>query len=295
MPSQRNNLSDTRGNSVGICFFKCCMALFGQRFCAAFVYFVAAFYALFDRRALNAAAPYLKSRFPEAGWLRFRWHFYRMAVAQGQVLVLAHWLRTGHSVPIAEYDKDILHGMLTKGQSGLILLISHTGCWQAALTYLETFGRKVNLLLQANRNGSIAEMFQGRLFHTIDNDSPFGGLLECISAIERGEIVCIMGDRQPSDTESSLRMSILGNEISVPESPWLLAARCKCPIVPIFTMMTGLASGIDFYFTRPIEIHYEMPRKPKPEHFTEYVRQYAQALERMAEVYPYQIFHYKTK
>ena len=149
MPSEGKNLSDSRGNSLGIGFFKCCMLLFGQRFCAAMVWFVAAFYALFDNTAFNAARPYLHGRFPDAGYLRLRWLFYRMAVAQGQVIVLAHWLRTGHSVPIREYDKDILYDLLTKGQSGLILLISHAGCWQAALTYLESFGRPINLLFQS--------------------------------------------------------------------------------------------------------------------------------------------------
>ena len=294
MKKQRSNLSDSRGNKAGIGFFKCCMTLFGQRFCACLVYFVAAFYALFDWKAFHSASQYLRGRFPDAGWLALRWHFYRMAVSQGQVLVLAYWLRTGHDVPIVEYDKDILHKMLTRDSNGFILLISHAGCWQAALTYLETFGRGINLLLQVNRNSNIAEMFKGELLHVIDNDAPFGGLLECISAIEKGEIVCIMGDRQPSDVEESIHMTFNGNELSVPVSPWLLAARCKCPIVPMFTMMTGLATGIDFYFTRPIEIQYDIPRKPKPEHFSEYVRQYSMTLERMAKAYPYQIFHYKT-
>ncbi len=294
MQKERSNLSDNRGNKAGIGFFKCCMTLFGQRFCAFFVYFVAAFYALFDSKAFRSAKPYLQGRFPGVGGLALRWHFYRMAVSQGQVLVLAHWLRTGHSVPIVEHDKEILHKMLTDTANGLILLISHAGCWQAALTYLETFGRRVNLLLQINKNASIAEMFKGKLFNVIDNDAPFGGLLECVSAIENGEIVCIMGDRQPSDVEESIRMIFNGNELNVPVSPWLLAARCKCPIVPIFTMMTGLATGIDFYFTRPIEIQYDIPKKPKPEHFSEYVRQYSMTLERMAQAYPYQIFHYKN-
>ncbi len=294
MPSEGKNLSDSRGNSLGIGFFKCCMLLFGQRFCAAFVWFVAAFYAVFDNAAFKAARPYLHGRFPHAGYLRLRWLFYRMAVAQGQVIVLAHWLRTGHSVPIKEYDKDILHSLLTNGQCGLILLISHAGCWQAALTYLESFGRPINLLLQANRNGNIAGMFEGKLLKVIDNDGPFGGLLECISAIENREIVCIMGDRQPHSSEHSLRMVFNGQTVEVPESPWLLAARCRCPMVPVFTMMTGLASGINFYFKQPISVEYDSPRKPKPEHFEPYVGQYARTLEEMSKQYPFQIFHYKT-
>ncbi len=293
MPSEGKNLSDSRGNSLGIGFFKCCMLLFGQRFCAAMVWFVATFYALFDNAAFNAARPYLHGRFPDAGCLRLRWLFYRMAVAQGQVIILAHWLRTGHSVPIREYDKDILYDLLTKGQSGLILLISHAGCWQAALTYLESFGRPINLLFQANRNGNIAGMFKGELLKIINNDGPFGGLLECISAIEKGEIVCIMGDRQPHSSENSISMAFNGQALDVPESPWLIAARCRCPIIPVFTMMTGLASGIDFYFRQPINVVYESPVKPRPEHFAPYVAQYATALEEISRKFPFQIFHYK--
>ena len=59
-PTAHSNLSDTRGNRLGIGFFKVCMRLFGLRFCCLFVWFVAFFYALFDRKAFQAAKPYLQ-------------------------------------------------------------------------------------------------------------------------------------------------------------------------------------------------------------------------------------------
>jgi predicted LPLAT superfamily acyltransferase len=294
MPAERKNLSDNRGNTLGIFFFQVMLKILGRTCTCSFVWVIAFFYAVFDRTARRAARPYLESRFPNSSRMQAWWHFYRLIVCQGQVMILAHWLRTGHQVPIREEHPERLRELLLAKERGLILLISHVGCWQAALTYLEIYQRPVNLLIQMNTNTSVARMFSGKHFKIVDNSSPFGGLLECIAAIERGEIVCIMGDRQAGETESAVEMQLLERSIMIPLSPWLLAARCQCAIIPIFTLMRGLARSIDFYFAEPINIDYDLPVKPTASDFEPFVKQYALELEKIAVSFPYQIFHYET-
>lgn len=294
MPAEPKNLSDTRGNTLGICFFRLMLKTLGPACACYFVWLVAFFYSIFDQQARKAARAYLCSRFPAAKGIILWWHFYRLIVSQGQVMILAHWLRSGHQVPINEEHPERLRELLLKKNRGLILLISHIGCWQAALTYLEIYQRPVNLLIQANANANIAKMFAGQHFNIVDNDSPFGGLLECIAAIERGEIVCIMGDRQAGESESAIKMSFLGRQIMIPLSPWLLAARCHCAIIPVFTMMRGLAKSIDFYFAEPMLINYDLPHKPPTSTFVPFVRKYAAEMEKISTSFPYQIFHYDT-
>ena len=294
MPPEQNNLSDSRGNHLGIFFFRAMLKIIGPTCTCCFVWCIAFFYALFDRTARQAAAPYLNRRFPNSSRLHAWWHFYRLIVSQGQVMILAHWLRSGHQVPIQEEHPERLRDLLLTKDRGLILLISHVGCWQAALTYLDTYQRPVNLLIQANTNANVARMFSGQNFKLVDNRSPFGGLLECVAAINRGEIVCIMGDRQAGESESAIRMPLLGGSIMIPLSPWLLAARCGCAIVPVFTLMRGMARSIDFYFAEPIHIDYDLPVKPKSSCFEPSVKKYALELEKIASSFPYQIFHYDT-
>lgn len=296
MPSDLKNLSDKRGNSLGIGFFRVMLATLGPACACLFAAVVALFYALGDRTARCAATPYLQRRFPQAGRRRQTWHFYRMLVAQGHVIILAHWLRSGHQVPIHEENPDFLRQALHDRQRGLILLISHVGCWQAALTCLATYQRPVNLLIQTNANRPIAELFTASdQISVIRNDAPFGGLLACVAALERGDIVCIMGDRLAGAREQAAVTTFLGQPLAVPLSPWLLAARCRCPVVPVFTLMRGLARAITFHFAPPITVDYALPRKPGPEIFAPQIRRYAQSLEQIALRHPYQIFHFATQ
>ncbi len=294
MPEETShqNLSDTRGNRLGIGFFKVCMSLLGLRFCNAFVWIVAAFYALFDRKAFAAATPYLRSRFPNARSLR--WHFYRLIVSHGQALLLAQWLRTGHKVQRRDIHPEIRDALIAAADSGFIMLMSHVGCWQATVPRMEGLEKNINLLVQENLNGAFEQLLQGSRYRVINNNAPFGGLLECVGALERHEVLCVMGDRLPEDVPSQLTLTLHGRAVRVPEAPWLLAARCNVPIFPVFTLMRRHPVGIDYIFAPPITIDYRLPRKPSPKDFAPALAQYQALLEDVIEKNPYQIFHYNS-
>ncbi|MBR6074183.1 MAG: hypothetical protein IKP87_02675, partial [Victivallales bacterium] len=223
MQEKAKNLSDTRGNRFGIGFFLLCLRLFGPKFCCVFVWFVAPFYAIFDKQAFAAAAPYLRSRFPNASPLKLRWHFCRQCVSQGQVMILAHWIRTGHQVKVLDVNAQNGADLINHAPTGFILLLSHAGCWQATITRLENLDRPVHLLIQANLNENVAKLFKGRQIDVISNEAAFGGLLDCMAALEKHEIVCIMGDRMPPDAENALHLTLHGRTVSIPAAPWLLA------------------------------------------------------------------------
>ena len=284
------HLSDTRGNTFGIGFFKVCMALFGLRFCCLFVWFVAAFYAVFDRKAFRAARPYLASRFPCAGACALHWHFYRMIVSHGQAIVMAYWLRTGHAVPVRDVNPQNREAMLRQKENGFIMLMSHVGCWQAAIPRMEAFENNVNLLIQSNMNNAYTKLLEGNHFNVIANDAPFGGLLEAADALQNHEILCLMGDRLPDDVPTQLSIPLCGRTLRIPEAPWHLAALCKTPIFIIFTIMRQ--SAIDYIYFPPIEMDYDLPRKPTPEDLQPFVAKYQEALSSVADSFPYQIFHY---
>ncbi len=289
--STHKNLSDTRGNSLGIGFFKVCMCLFGLRFCCIFVWFVAFFYAIFDCKAFLAARPYLQSRFPEASYLNLRWHFYRMIVSQGQAIVMAYWLRTGHQLPLRDVNPQYREAMLQQAKHGFIMLMSHIGCWLATIPRMEAFDKRVNLLIQDNINVALSKLMQGKSYRIISNQNPFGGLLDAAEALENHEVLCLMGDRIPDDVPTNLTLSLCGRTLRIPEAPWHLAARCHVPIFIVFTIMRS--NTIDYIYMPPFTIDYNLPRKPKPDFFTPYIQIYEKALQNIASDYPYQIFHYE--
>ena len=290
-PTTHSNLSDTRGNRLGIGFFKVCMFLFGLRFCCLFVWFVAFFYALFDRKAFQAAKPYLQSRFPNCSTLKLRWHFYRMIVSQGQAIVMAYWLRTGHHLPLRDVNPQHREAMLKQAEHGFIMLMSHVGCWQATIPRMEGFHTRINLLIQENMNEAMSKLMEGKLFRIISNQSPFGGLLDAAEALENHEVLCLMGDRLPDDVPTNLTLSLCGRTLRIPEAPWHLAARSHLPIFIVFTIMRSAA--IDYIYMPPFTIDYDLPRKPNPTVFAPYIAKYQEALQTIASDYPYQVFHYE--
>ncbi|MBQ7177558.1 MAG: hypothetical protein IJS08_09095 [Victivallales bacterium] len=287
MRQSHGNLSDTRGNRLGIGFFKVCMAVFGLRFCRLFVWPVAFFYALFDRKAFEAARPYLQSAFSG----NLRWHFLKMIVNHGQAILAAQWLRTGHKLEMRDVNSEIREEMLLEAKNGFIMLMSHVGCWQATISRMEGLNTHVNLLNQDNKNPLYAHMMEGSFIRVISNSKEFGGLLEATEALMKHEVLCVMGDRLPDDVPSHLSIMLRGRKIRVPEAPWHLAARCNTPIFIIFTILHP--DSIDFIYMPPIRIDYNVPRKPSPDFFTPYLQIYQEALEKIASDFPYQIFHYQ--
>src|SRR4029079_15493749 len=62
---------------------------------------------------------------------------------------------------------------------------------------------------------------------------PLAAMLAIRAAIDRGEFVAILGDRQPSARTDQGRVVVahfLGAEAAFPAGPWLLAHALRCPV-----------------------------------------------------------------
>lgn len=291
MNSNHHNLSDSRGNALGIGFFKVCMHLFGLHFCCAFVWFVAFFYALFDCRAFHAARNYLLSRFPHASTIKLKWHFYRLIVSQGQAIIMAYWLQNGHHLEFSDETADNITPLTTSPKGGIIL-ISHVGCWHAALPRMTQLKKRINLLIQENQNDAFKRLFNGEQFNVISNQSDFGGLLQCTDALQRGEIICIMGDRLPDDVPTHLTITLHGRTVRIPEAPWYLAARCQVPIYAYFPIMQKHHASINYISIPPISIPFSKQKRPKPQDLQPFLIPYQKGLEDIINRFPYQVFHF---
>ena len=290
------NLSDTRGNRLGFGFFRLFMRVFGVRSACRFVQIPAFFYALFDGKAFRAARPYLSSRFPAAGKLALRVHFHRQIVELGRAMVLAHAVRAGLPVRSACVASDEARRLIADGSHGLVLVISHIGPWHAALPTLSSFGRRTNLLMSANANGGIARLFRGEDVAVIDNAGEFGGLLECVSALDRGEIVCIMGDRPVATGEHVVMASVLGRDCCFSLSPWVLAARCGVPVVPVFAVGDAHdPAAFRVEIAEPIDCLSKTGGRPRAADLRRQVGLYVTAIERRAAECPYQVFWYQVE
>ncbi len=289
------HLSATRGQHGGIAFFKIFTRIFGGRHACNFVWCVAWAYAVFDRRARRAALPYLKARFPEAGAWKLTWHLYRLIVAQGQVLVLS---RCGGQA-VCPYDTwpEGVEYCRQHPERGMIVLCTHFGAWQTALTELPGLERPIRLLEQPDANRQLHKLMNvaapEQPVGLIAADRSLFSLLDGLEALSHGEVLCIMGDR--IGNASVLHGEFLGRDFEFPASPWWLAARSNCAILPVFCALKLPRYELDFRFFPPIEVPNRLDGRMEAADFEPYLKEYIRALESMAREYPYQLFYFETR
>ncbi len=292
-------LSARRGNRIGIGFFRIFTRLLGVRHACNFVWFVAFFYALFDREAKRRSRGYLTARFPAVSGFRLWFHTYRLLAAQGEALVIAGFLaeRPWRELPGIRENGAVIVDALAAPQ-GVVIVTSHFGCWQAALAGLAEFGRKVNLLVAPDANPAVRKQMalegNAEYFHEIDVNGFMGGLPECLAAVERGEVVCIMGDRAGEAASGQLlEMPFLGRPSAFPVSPYWVAARAGVAVIPMFVACERRPFRLRLVFGDPIELA-DCPEGRIPAAMLRpALARYVETLETMAQRYPWQIFRFE--
>lgn len=287
--SQPKNLSDTRGNSIGIGIFLFFLKLMGTDRTCELVWVVSFFYAVFDRKAGKAASYYLKHRFPDSGPLRRFFQAWKLFTRQGQALVETRAMMEG------KLSWDIQNGAmikeLTGHPKGFLLLASHFSCWQALNEGLETFRRPLNLLAAPDSNPNVNKLrtVGNADLRLISVYGPMGGLVEASEALERGEIVCMMGDRCFEEQYASL--PFLGEPARFPYAAFYLAARHQCAVVPLFALPRKRHTQFTVFYGDPIR---PVLTSRNREELLPYVREYAELLERMAIQHPYRCFLFEN-
>jgi predicted LPLAT superfamily acyltransferase len=284
-------LSATRGNSFGVGFFRLLLKLGGINRACEFVWFIALFYVLFDRKARRSAMPYLRRRFPDAGLFRLWFCAYRLMVSQGQSLLAAAAVNIGSEYSIGS-ENDVEVRELVKSGRGIILLISHFGPWQAAMSASLMHGRNVTIMAQRDQNLNVDKMMAvkniGATINTIFTDDFSGGILDAMSAIERGDIVCIMGDR--CREKEGLLIDFLGEPARFPLAAFYLAAKCACPVAPIFVFRGRRNDNLMFHFGKPLHPECNLQSPHRRESLRPYLAAYVAELEAASRRLPFQCY-----
>ena len=288
------NLSDSRGNRLGIGIFRILLGLGGLRPARWLARAVTWFYARFDFTAREAAEPYLKLRFPEDADDRraLRRHFHRMLTELADGLILAHWLGIGRRVPIVEKGRE--H---RPASGGVVAVLAHFGCWQASMRLLnDESGQTVNIMARPDYNANMDKFLAlggERKFHVISTEDFSGGLIAASAALDRGEVVIVMGDR-PVEGSASVTAEFFGGRIELPLSPWLLAARNGVPAVPVFAELAADGRSVEVRYLPP-ETFPAAEGRIRPDALIPCVKRYAGLLEEAARRSPYRVFRFGSE
>ncbi|MDF1614727.1 lysophospholipid acyltransferase family protein [Desulfurivibrio dismutans] len=254
---------------------------------------VVAVYLLGSREIHRRIRPYLRRRFPELN----RWRLWlatgKIVHSFGRVLVDRAWLGTGRGRTLEgeTIGYERLLKLVSKGQ-GAVLLTAHVGNWQTALAHLEQLPVPVHALMHYDREAAAKHYFdlgQGRRpFHIISTDGPLGGMVEATAALQRGEVVTIMGDRLVKG--SSVSVDFLGDPVRLPDAAYVLAGCVGAPVVAMFAAKTGRRS----YLLRIRDIWYPgwQEREQRAEACRQSAARFARNLQEHVDEYPYQWYNF---
>jgi len=283
-----------RGGSLGYAIFRVAARLTGLRGAYGLLYFVCIHYLLFDREAVGLASAYVKRRFPKAGRIKRALIMYRLFISLGKQLID----RTACMSGSVEFDVnhvglDEFLSLIDGADGGLILLVSHVGNWQVAMTRLVDVKRDVYVLMRPEENPGVIESLHINegygnvkiLAVTPDHST----VIQIMDLLSKGNIVAIMGDRRYG--ADGCNVKFLGDEARFPYGAFSIAAGVRCPLVLLLSFKEG-AYSYAADFTHVFHPRYEKGREKK-EQIREWVQAYARALEEKLEKYPLQWFMFR--
>ena len=278
-----------RGNALGFWFFTTAVRLTGLRGAYGLLYFVCAWYAVFDTAIVRTALAYLKRRFPDHGPLRQRWNVYRLFIAQGHCLIDRYYLvHGGDRLRFRRRDFDLIAPLIA-GDKGFVLLTAHVGNWQCAMVSLENWNKTVHLLMRHDEHGLRAKEFglyrKANRVEIIDPTGYLGGVIGVMNALEAGDIVSVMGDRD-YNTSRKVAAQFFGATAEFPCSGFLFAHAARVPLAVFFSAKTG-ARDYEVRIAGVIEPH---AGESKAAFLRRGAQEYAAFLEKHLRQHPFQCF-----
>jgi predicted LPLAT superfamily acyltransferase len=290
---QKKDIERKRGNRIGFWFFHFAVRLFGLAGAYGLLYFVAAYYLVFDRAAVKASLAYVRRRFPLHGRLKRLLDVYLLFINQGKSLIDRYYvLAGGPDIQIDIVGMDRLRTLLG-GNRGLILLTAHVGNWQVAMTALRKLGKTVHLLMRREDNPAVRASLnigsEGNAVRILYTDDGLGGVIEAMKAIEKGDLISIMGDR--AYDFSAMEAPLLGGTVRFPYGAFTIAAAAQCPVVVLLSAKTGTKR-----YVVDVSNVIDPPsgrREDKQKQVQECVARFACVLQEYSAEHPYQWFVFR--
>lgn len=287
------------GRSVGARwqhrFFYFLIRVGGLTVATHWVYIVAFFYVVLFPSVRAKTRHYLSRRFPDrTGMFQKFADSFRMVVGLGKSLVdrAAFGLLGPDSIEVDFVDKQAILDVLDEGQ-GLVLINSHVGCWQVAVSAFAGLKRPVSIVMKRVEGDVDLHYFEhsgeATPFDVIDPGLPLGGILQMMGVLGRKEILGVMGDRTFGAEANAIWVDFLGEPAIFPVSPYLLASATGAPIVVLFSHKTSRRS-YQIRLVKTIRVPPGLGRNPGV--YTQWAREFTAELERYVAVHPFQFFNF---
>ncbi len=282
------------GTKLGHQFFYFMVKIGGRRLAYFFLYVVVLYYTFFISSVTKMTHPYLSRRFPNASVFKRAMYRYFLILNLGKVLIDRSIVGIlGGTYVNASFRTSCDLKKIKSLDTGFILLMSHVGCWQVAMSALRSFEKPVNLLMLRTEKDLNKHSFEyGRSKDNLKVINPqqfLGGSIEMLNALKNDEILCIMGDRIFGNKELSIEMCFLNGKTRFPISAYKLASITQKPIVVLHSHKAGPA---EYKISVSNIVHVPAKLGKSNEKFRPYAEKYVDSLELFTTDHPYQFFNF---
>ncbi len=281
------------GTRFGIGFMKLLIRFFGLRFAYFCLWFVVPYYIFLRPAIRRSAYPYLKHRFPGRSRLGLLIGAAHMVAEFSKLMIDQAVVRIrGADYFTIDVDQQPKLQAMLEAEPGIVLIMSHIGNWKAMISTLEITAKPVNLLLvrdptaPTTGEGGVPEVLGGA--RIIDPTGAFGGLVEATTALMRGEIASIMGDR--SWGGRTIVVDLFGDPAHIPVSPYRLARSTGARVLTVMVARAGHRRYRIFF--RELAGPAAEGEKRGEEFCTETAKAYVTAVEEFLADYPYSWFNF---
>lgn len=235
--------------------------------------------------------PYLVRRFPGRGpWKRAgaAWGMLR-AFARTLIDQTAVALRGPGEIHTRFLGRDELQALHAEGR-GLVILTAHVGAWQLAMANLATLGSPATVVAQAEPGDPTSPFHAGQApFRLLDPRTYLGGVPDMMATLQRGDVLCIMGDRMPEGATSQVRVPFLGSPAPFPTLPFRLASATGAPVVILFSWKPD-PHTYELVLADVLRIPPGLGRRPSA--CESHARTFARALEGFVDQHPHAFFNF---
>ncbi len=284
------------GGKTGHLIFQWVIRRLGPRPAYVLLGFVVCYYALARQNARKSASYYLRHRFPGDGnvkrFFRTIYYFYQF----GQVLIDQAAIGIlGKDRFLIEFPESEKLLNLAKKRNGIVLITSHVGNWQTAMSSMEELELPISFLFQLEEHTKGRHFFdlsgEKNRFNTISPSGFLGGMIEVINALKNGECIATMGDRAWGTRTK--RIDFLGEKAPFPIMPYHLISITGAYLVMPLIVRTGpLAFRIESTYLSEGTDWADWTKVPRDEAINVLSGRYVRALEGYLERYPYMWFNF---
>lgn len=285
--------SPNYGGKLGHGIFHIIIKLFGVIPAYILLAFLIPYYVLILKKPRESASFYLRHRFPKAGKIKilfftlyYFFEFGKVLIDQGALGILG---RKKFTIKFPKWESLLKTAQMKKG---IILLTSHIGSWQSAMSTMFNLGLPVHFLLQIDEHTSGRHFFdlaeQKDLFHIISPKTYLGGMIEMTNALLNRECVAIMGDRAWG--AKTIDAKFLNDTAFFPITPYQLAVSTKADLIVMLTSRTGrLSFQIEY---QNISEGIDLEKIPKEEAVNILLNRYINCIENHLSKYPFTWFNF---